>query len=265
MVGPRGSGVEGRTMVLTLVQARMGSTRFPGKVMEDLDGKPMVRHVLERAAAITGDPEGTILVVSRRDTVAWPWPHVFRGGEDDVLGRLFDCAQIQQKIHGRIRAVIRITADCPLLDSGISRLVLDRFFTSPDGMTATSSRLDGLDTEVLSLDALQLAVFAAMTPEDREHVTPWLKRNTEWTPVDVGIGRLRWSVDTPEDLEFVRAVYRSCPACRDGVPHHTNAGSSIGGNDRHLVLDLHQADDPNNRGGLIECQAADLLHTRMSE
>ena len=248
-------------MVLTLVQARMRSTRFPGKVMEDLDGKPMVRHVLERAHRITG--QGTILVVPRRDTVDWPWPHIFRGDEEDVLQRFFDCVQIQQKIGAGVTTIIRITADCPLLDVGVSRDVLNQFFAKGLGLASTSPRLDGLDTEVLTRDALQLSVFAATRAEDREHVTAWFKRTRPWTSVDMGL-TTHWSVDTPADLEFVRAVYRSCSACRDGVPHHTNAGSSIGGSDRHLVLDLHHVDDPSNRGGLIECTAADLLHTRVT-
>ena len=243
-------------MVLTIVQARMGSKRFPGKVMADLDGKPMVRHVLERANRI-GDL--TVLAVPRSDFVAWPWPHVFYGEEGDVLARFYDCASLSNRDRPP-NAIVRITADCPLLDTDTASMVVASF----DGgqMVTTPPEMDGLDVEVMSFRDLKAANFNALAAVDREHVTPWIKREIGYRSVGslIGGGRIHWSVDTPEDLEFVRAVYRGCPSCRVGAPHHTNAPGSIGGNgDRGMVLDLHVGEG----GGLVECTAADLLCTRV--
>ena len=258
MARPGDSRLAGRAVVLTIVQARMGSKRFPGKVMVDLGGKPMVRHVLERAAAI-GDR--AVLAVPRSDLVVWPWPHLFRGEEEDVLTRMYDCAAAYNRTTP-LDAVVRITADCPLLDTGLAHTALALF----DGtrMVSTPPELDGLDVEVMSFRDLKAAAFNALLRSDREHVTPWIKREVGWRPVgQIRAGnRIHWSVDTPEDLAWVRCVYETCPHCRGGAPHHTNAPDSIGGHrGRTLLTDLHVGAG----GGLVECLAADLLEEKKGD
>jgi hypothetical protein len=120
----------------------------------------------------------------------------------------------------------------------------------------TSPAWDGMDVEIFSMQ--DLLRIRPRDNYDREHVTSFLRRECDVyeIPLDPPI---HWSVNTKDDLDFVRHVYQSCKWCATAVPHHTNAASSIGGGDRHPVWDLHQVDD----GGLVECMAFDLLKGRI--
>ena len=241
----------------------MGSTRFPGKSMADLAGEPMVWRVCCRAERITENPGGTMLAVPEVDReVAWPWETVCYGGVDDVLSRFWDCARRYRHSGRSLSHIIRLTGDCPLLDVGIARAVVETALRGSWDIVHTTPLLDGLDVEVFTISALARAHRGATTPEDREHVTPWMRKNLSAKEFGLPeLGQIHWSVDEPKDLEFVRAVYAACPHCAVGVPHHTNSATSIGGNGhRRLLLDLHHLE----RGDLAECTAADLLRGRIA-
>ena len=230
---------------LILIQARTGGTRFPGKVLQEIQGRPMWKQVLHRVHPLA------------LAHVAWAesFPHIC---EDDVLGRF---ARYTSKYFGpEWDPIIRLTADCPLIDPGVVAHVLGlyRMAEGDLDLVATGPEWDGLDVEVFSQEALRLAEQHCGSSADREHVTPWMRRNLRTRVVPLNT-TLRWSVDDPEGLAFVRVVYAACVHCAEGVPHHTNAAGSISGQDRMPVFDLHHL----SRGDLAECTAYPLLQTRM--
>ncbi len=238
---------------LAIVQAREGSTRFPGKVFEDILGTPMWRVVWDRAKAIMG-PQNAV--------VAWPGS---RENENDVLSRFI---RVLSEYSVDYTSVVRFTADCPLLDKDYSQHLIWLFqelrARNIDGkaveLLATHPDLDGLDTEIFTRHALMEANDNARG-SDREHVTSWMRRNIPTKIVTMPLlgGPIRWSVDDPSGLDFVRRVMGTCADCALGVPHHSNASASIGGSDRSLVIDLHVGPG----GGLVECTSADILRERI--
>jgi len=220
----------------------------------------MVTRVLDRAQAIVGKGR-VVLAIPHGPTdkplamlaAAWAVP-CLSGARDDVLARF---AMVAQTYH-TADTFVRLTADCPLLDVGVSRAVLGALTDDLD-LVHTGPELDGLDTEVFTRHALMEAHRYATDPADREHVTPWMRthlRALHWTMPD--FGPIRWSVDDPHHLAFVRAVYQACRLCAEGVPHHTHSVTSIGGGDRRLVLDLHAVSDSGGVG-LAECTASSIL------
>jgi spore coat polysaccharide biosynthesis protein SpsF (cytidylyltransferase family) len=200
---------------LAVVQARMSSTRRPGKVLADIDGDPMLALVLRRLGRARSLSVITVAtsVEPVDDAVAElaeaEGARVVRGPLDDVLGRYL------LAIEGYDGAVVRITADCPLIDPEVVDRVVEAL--EADDSLAYASNIDprsfpqGLDTEVFRAAALrELAEIAGEQPE-REHVTLGFRsRRNEFPQVavtgDRDLGDLRWTVDTPEDLEFVRAL-----------------------------------------------------------
>src|SRR5216683_568545 len=198
--------------LLVVVQARARSTRFPGKIFEMIGSHTMLDHVVSRAARI-----GPV-------TVAAPemFPYL---EEEDVLGRFAQFA-----ISNRADVFVRVTADCPMLDTGLALGVLDRYMAGQWDFVGTSPAFDGLDVEVFSAAAVREAHYAIHpyysscdSMRDREHVTTWMRRNLRAEVVELrGEGPLRWSVDDAGGLEFVRRVFGACQLCLGGVPHHTN-------------------------------------------
>jgi spore coat polysaccharide biosynthesis protein SpsF len=199
---------------LAVVQARMGSTRFPGKVLAELGGKPMLAFLLDR---LRGAPLDVIVVATsdhdRDDPVAeaamTAGAAVVRGPEADVLAR-FGLALARHPADD----VVRITADCPLTDPAIVRSVLERHReVGADYTSNVHPRTfpKGLDVEVVRGDALRIAVAEASDPAEREHVTPFLYRRPErFKLANVVSGELLgdawWTVDRPEDLDLLRRV-----------------------------------------------------------
>jgi spore coat polysaccharide biosynthesis protein SpsF len=202
--------------VVAIIQARMGSTRLPGKVLAAIHGHPMLWHVVRRTQAATTLDEVIVATTTQPadDTiVAFCREHslsCFRGSEDDVLDRYYRAA-LQQNAD----AVVRITSDCPLIDPEIVDKTVRAFLQErPDyasnGVVRTYPR--GLDTEVMTFEALELAWCEARQPYERSHVTPYLyeipgRFKVLSVTADQDYSACRWTVDTPEDLEFVRAVY----------------------------------------------------------
>lgn len=202
--------------IVTIVQARTGSSRLPGKVLLDLSGAPMLTRVVERArqcatdatVIATSTAPGDDAVEDLADTLGVA---CFRGSEEDVLARFVGAA----RVHGA-DAIVRITADCPLLDPAVTNSVIRAFIEA--GVDFASNALErsfprGLDSEVFSRAALERACAESQAPYERAHVTPYLyalQNGFRLAPVTLSgetHARHRWTVDTPEDLTFVRAVY----------------------------------------------------------
>jgi spore coat polysaccharide biosynthesis protein SpsF len=195
-----------------IIQARTDSVRFPQKVLKLIEGKPMLWHVIKRAKAI-GVP--TIVATSSRTTddiitqiadesnISY-----FRGSDNDVLDRYYNAAKAFS-----FDIIVRVTADCPLLDPDLSRTVLDTLIKrNLDYVRVGESFPDGLSTEAFTFATLQTVWCDAKLQSEREHVTPYIYKNPEKfrmfqiiSPNNVGHYRL--SVDYPDDLEFVRAIY----------------------------------------------------------
>jgi spore coat polysaccharide biosynthesis protein SpsF len=206
------------------MQARMGSTRLPGKVMMDLCGKTVLEHDLLRlhaarrldtiVVATTIHPRDDRIAAEARRCGAG----VFRGSEEDVLARYYHAA-----IENRAEVVVRITSDCPLFDPALLDAMLDRFFETRqeerplDYLSNTFGRRTfprGLDAEIFTFAALERAFNEARQDYEREHVTPYLHQHPEIFRLDGFCGETdnshyRWTLDTKEDLELIRSAYRA--------------------------------------------------------
>ena len=204
--------------VLAIIQARMASTRLPRKVMAQIHGEPMLTRVVRRTkrartlgevlvATSTSDQDDAI-----EDLCSWKgWP-CFRGAEEDVLDRYYQAAKAYEG-----DPIVRITSDCPFIDPGLIDDAVAVFrggswdYASNTLEPRTFPR--GLDTEIFSFEALQKAWELDENPAWREHVTPYLYRHPEAFRLtgilhDKDLSAMRWTVDTPEDLAFVRRIYR---------------------------------------------------------
>lgn len=204
-------------MVLALIQARMGSTRLPGKVLADICGKPMLWCVVERVrsarlidslaiATSTQAADDAIADFCTKNNMVF-----FRGSETDVLDRFYQAAK-----HFQADTIVRITADCPLIDPKTIDKVVAAFLEGGYDYVSNTIRItypDGLDVEVFSFPALETAWKEAHLPAEREHVTPYLRTSGRFRVQNVDNETrlpdeyLRWTVDEPADLEFVRIVY----------------------------------------------------------
>jgi spore coat polysaccharide biosynthesis protein SpsF len=195
----------------------MGSTRLPGKVMKDIGGETMLARVVGQArrakllhelvVATTINPTDEAIVDEcQRLHVA-----VYRGNEDDVLDRYYQAATLH-----RGDTIVRITSDCPLIDPTVVDKVIGAFLAeAPDYASNVIERTYplGLDTEVMSMSTLTRAWQGARQAYERVHVTPYIYENPELfrllhVKAQADYSHHRWTVDMPEDLAFVRAVYR---------------------------------------------------------
>lgn len=207
-------------MIVALLQARMSSARLPGKVMAPLVGEPMIVRQLERlrrARTLT-----KIVVATSREASDDPLAQhlqlrgqlVYRGALDDVLGRMAQGVR-QHTPGGACTHVVRLTADCPLADPEVIDEAVRLALNSRAAYTSNCERRtypQGLDVEVVTADALFTAAAEADDPYEREHVTPFIRRRAERFPQahltqPQDRSALRWTVDTPQDLAFVRRVY----------------------------------------------------------
>lgn len=206
---------------VAVIQARMGSSRLPGKVLDTIDGLPMLQRVAERVSAATSvdhvvvatsaEPGDRVIVEFCR---ARGIPVSATRAEGDVLGR---CVDAVTRLAPQ-SPVVRITADCPLVDPALIDRVVEAFQRGCDyasNVWPTRTFPDGLDVEVVSAACLRRMDAAAVAADDREHVTRWAHRHaralvmrTVTEPAALALERLRWTVDTADDLEFIRTVYR---------------------------------------------------------
>src|SRR5258706_14523536 len=202
--------------IVAIIQARMGSTRLPGKVLKDLGGDTVLSRVLarvKRAATIgevivaTSDAAGDDVIVAECKRLN---ARVFRGDEKDVLQRYYPAAQLF-----KADVVVRITSDWPLNDpEGTDQTVGEFLKERPDYASNALERTypRGLDTEVFTMRALELAWSESSEAYQRAHVTPYMYQNPERFKVLAVKGEndysgLRWTLDTQEDLDLLRAMY----------------------------------------------------------
>ena len=210
------SSVDGPTVAI--IQARMGSSRLPGKSMAQIEGRPMLWHVVQRVkratlvdrvvvATSTNRADDSIADMCRQEGIP-----CHRGSENDVLDRFYGAARAEKAAW-----VVRITADCPLIDPEVIDRVVRRFQRGDLDYASNAmvrSYPDGLDTEVFSFSALERAWHEAAKTSEREHVTPYL-RSEKFRTANVESDstslyqHYRWTVDELQDLEFIRAVYRA--------------------------------------------------------
>jgi spore coat polysaccharide biosynthesis protein SpsF len=204
-----------------IVQARMGSSRLPGKVMKMLAGRTVLRHVLDRCREINGADVVVCAVPDEAtsaplvEVAAACRARVFRGSEFDVLDRYLGAAR-----WVNADVVMRVTSDCPLVDPQICSDVLAlRQIENADYAANDMPRSfpHGLDAECFTTVALEEAAASTMDPYDREHVTPWLRRAGHLKRVNLASGNPklrnnRWTLDYPEDLAFLRAVFEAMPS-----------------------------------------------------
>ena len=212
---------------VALIQARMGSTRLPGKVMLSLDCTPVIRHVVRRAAA--ADVVDTVAVATtdnRRDDIVERYASregadVFRGDTTDVLGRMYGAGNAFDA-----DTVIRLTADNPLcapavIDTAVKKL-------QSGGLDYVSNKIDrtfpsGLDVEVFTFDSFSIVEREADDSYDREHVTPPYRERDEYDVANLRSTEvfedeqlqnrtdLRLTLDRPDDFELFSRIYDTLP------------------------------------------------------
>lgn len=211
--------------VAAIVQARTGSTRLPGKVLRDIAGKTMIEQMLlrlerskmldETIVAVPRGPEDNRLAKLILDL----GKVLFRGSQYDVLSRYYEAAELYD-----IHIIVRLTADCPLIDPRIVDRVIEAHLKSRADYTSNTLRQTfprGLDIEVFSFEALERSYFDAHETYQREHVTPYIYLHPYIFVLNGVNARgklqrpdLRLTVDTTEDLALIRSIYEALG--RDG-------------------------------------------------
>ena len=205
--------------IVGIIQARMGSTRLPGKTLQEVAGKPLLGHIVERMHACTRLDAlwlATTEAPEDRALVAWAQQHdlpVYAGSVDDVLDRYYQAARA-----AGAQTIVRITADDAFKDPAVVDRAVQIYVERYPELDYVSNTLqptypEGLDIEVFSFAALERAWREARLPSEREHVTPYIWKHPDRFRVhnftlDRDLSHLRWTVDYPEDMAFVQAVYR---------------------------------------------------------
>jgi spore coat polysaccharide biosynthesis protein SpsF len=204
-------------MTTAIIQARMSSTRLPGKVLLDLAGQPMLARVVERArlarsidrvivaTTVESEDEPIVALCNSR---GWS---VSRGSRDDVLDRYYQAA-----LADGADPIVRITSDCPVIDPGVIDQVVAQLTDGVDYASNINPRRTfprGLDAEAFTFAALSTAWREDREATGREHVTPFLYRHPERFRIALvesdkpEAASHRWSVDTSEDYELLRRIY----------------------------------------------------------
>lgn len=212
----------GKIKNLVLIQARMGSSRLPNKVLKSICGKPDLQWVVERVQRSRLADE--VMVVTSIEKENLPLIRfctdlgirVFVGSENDVLDRYYQAARLVEPEN-----IIRVTADCPMFDWRYLDQCLKEFDPDADYLWMGEDAFpDGLDLEIVKFGALKRAWKDARLASEREHVTPYIRNHPEIFRLQTfdfpikGISHHRWTLDEDRDFELINAVYM----------HFTNAG-----------------------------------------
>jgi len=199
-----------------VIQARMGSTRLPGKVLESVEGEPLLGHLIRRMKK-TKRAHGVVVATTNLeedsrilDLSASLGVPCVAGAEDDLLSRYLLAANSHD-----LDVVVRVTADCPLLDPGVVDSMIDEFLAEGFDFLSNSEPLpatwpDGMDVSIFTREALILAVTEARLPSEREHVTFFFWKSelfkTKRVDLENDLSEYRLTVDYPEDLDFLRSL-----------------------------------------------------------
>lgn len=204
--------------IVVIIQARMGSTRLPGKVLKKLMDKTVLSHVIDRCKQIKLVDQVVVATSNKADDIQiireaeWNNVECFAGSEEDVLQRYYLAAQ---KYEADV--VVRITSDCPLLDPTICSQIIAQFFQI-NNIDYCSNALvrsfpRGLDVEVISFNALEQAYDNANKQHQREHVTPYIYENPQIFTISNFVNsrdysHLRWTLDTLDDWILIEKIYQ---------------------------------------------------------
>jgi spore coat polysaccharide biosynthesis protein SpsF len=198
-----------------IIQARMGSTRFPEKILKKLNEKTVLEHIVKRVndsgvdiciVATTLNPRDDIVEeLCRTHGVA-----CFRGSEDDVLERYYQAAS-----HYQLDVIVRITADDPLKDSEVIKKAIDLLLKGKYDYVSNTIKPtypEGIDVEVFTYAALEKAYQEADLPSEHEHVTPYIWKNRQIFSTynfenEIDLSGMRWTMDTEDDYRFMQRVY----------------------------------------------------------
>lgn len=206
--------------VVAIIQARMTSSRLPGKVLKEIAGFPMLYHVVNRVMAAKKVDE--VVVATTKDAAddlilkfcLQNNYNCFRGNSYDVLDRYFQAA-----VQTEADVIVRITSDCPLMDSAMIDMLVDTFLSSD--VDFLTNRLPppwkrtypiGLDVEIVRFSGLERAWREAQSPFEREHVMPYFydkpgRFKIQVVDHDPDFGEKRLTVDTPEDFELISRLF----------------------------------------------------------
>lgn len=200
--------------ITAIIQARMGSTRLPGKILKKVNGKPLLLHQINRLnrsqiidqlviATTTEQQDNIIEQFCREHEILY-----YRGSENDVLARYYEASE---KFGGDV--IVRLTSDCPIIDPVVVDATIQYYLDHKDMYDYVSNTIErtyprGLDTEVFSKKALNTAYLEACLSRDREHVTSYIYTNPKQFYIGSFKGnkdysRYRWTVDTNEDFQLV--------------------------------------------------------------
>ncbi|MCR4653383.1 MAG: glycosyltransferase family protein [Eubacterium sp.] len=201
---------------MAVIQARCGSSRLPNKVLKDIEGKPVLLRMLERVSKSKKvDAIVVATTINQEDLeivriVSDYGYRVFVGSSEDVLDRYYQASRLFQPEY-----VIRLTADCPMLDWRVIDDAIKKMNNVTDDLTMLSETFpDGEDVEIVRFSSLEKAWKEARLASEREHVTLYIKNHPEkFTIQDYQnpLGNMhneRWTLDEKEDLELIRYVYR---------------------------------------------------------
>jgi len=203
--------------IVAIIQARMGSTRLPGKTMAYIGDKPLLAHVIERVRA-SNIIDGIIVATTDLsedlpilELAAKYGASTYAGSADDVLDRLYQAAK-----RDAADIIVRVTSDDPFKDPEIMDKIIACLIDLPD-LDYASNTLDptypeGLDIEAFKFTALERAWLEAKLPSEREHVTPYIWKNPNIFKLasikhDINLSHLRWTIDYEDDLCFAREIY----------------------------------------------------------
>jgi spore coat polysaccharide biosynthesis protein SpsF len=199
---------------VAIIQARMGSTRLPGKVLKPILNKPLLWHLINRlqrcstidqivVATTTDESDSKIIEFCKENAINY-----FSGSENDVLDRYYQAAK-----SFNADSIVRITADCPVIDPQIVDEVIHEYIVKKHDVCGLSGEFpDGLDVTVFSFKTLEDTWRNAKLPSEREHVCPYMSKHPEkfklgeYVKFD-NLGHHRWTVDEVQDLQFIREVF----------------------------------------------------------
>ncbi|GAA3351015.1 glycosyltransferase family protein [Deinococcus persicinus] len=201
--------------IVAIIQARMGSTRLPGKILKKVNGRPLLSYQLERLqqsnhindlviATTLNEKDDLIVEFCKKNNILW-----FRGSEKDVLARYYETAKTF-----KADAIVRITSDCPIIDVQVVDKTIQYFVDN--NYEYVSNTVDrtyprGLDTEAFTFEVLEKAYKEAVMERDREHVTAYFYTNPDVFKIssvrnETDYSKYRWTVDTEEDFQLIKNI-----------------------------------------------------------